>query len=81
MKYFNDMPLELMPKVLAFIQESSKYSGTEDKNLDRLFEVVRSRPEISASNRVVCEKKAPIALITAAAAMVMLFVGFMWSKM
>ena len=40
----NDVPVKLTPKVLAFTQECSKYTGTEDRNLDSLFQVLRSRP-------------------------------------
>ena len=86
MKYLNDVPLNLMPKVLAFVQESAKYSGTEDKNLGRLFHVIRSRPEIvafadSTPPHAAHKKKTPMALIIAAAATVKLFVWWMWPKM
>ena len=45
MKYLTDMPIELLPEVLMFFQDASKYSGTEERNVDMLFQLVRSRPE------------------------------------
>jgi len=54
-KHLNDMPIELLPEVLMFFQDASKYSGTEERNFDMLFQLVRSRPEwawiSSVSNR------------------------------
>lgn len=46
MHYLNDFPVKLMPKVFAFIEESSKYAGTEGRNLEMLFQVLRSRPGV-----------------------------------
>ena len=55
MKYLNDMPIELLPEVLTIFQDASKYSGTKERNVDMLFQLVRSRPEwawiSSVSNR------------------------------
>jgi len=55
MKYLNDMPIELLPEVLMFFQDASTYSGTEEINIDMVFQLVRSRPEwawiSSLSNR------------------------------
>lgn len=43
-QYLNEVPIELMPRVIAYIDEGSKWTEAEDKNLDRLFQVVLSRP-------------------------------------
>ena len=48
MKYLNDVSVKLMPKIFAFVQESGKISGTEEKNLDRLFEVIRATPGVAS---------------------------------
>ena len=89
MKHLNNASLKLMPKALVFVQESGKLSGMEERNLDRLFQVIRSRPDIVASHRVVYEKKAPIAhaahekkntlIMTLMIATVLS--GWMWPKM
>ena len=42
--HLNGVSVKLVPKVLAFTQEGSKYTGTENRNLDSLFQVLRSRP-------------------------------------
>jgi len=44
MKYLNDMPMELFPEVLALLQDAGKYSDTEKRSLNRLFQMIRSRP-------------------------------------
>lgn len=44
MKYLNDMPMELFPEVLALLQDVGKYSDTEKRSLNRLFQMIRSRP-------------------------------------
>jgi len=55
MKYLNDMPIELLPEVLMSFQDALKYAGTEEINVDMVFQLVRSRPEwawiSSVSNR------------------------------
>ena len=38
-----------MPRVISYIDEGSKWTGAEDKNLDRLFQVVLSRPDSMVS--------------------------------
>ena len=38
-----------MPRVIAYIDEGSKWTEAEDKNLDRLFQVVLSRPDSMVS--------------------------------
>jgi len=52
MQYLNSVPTELMPKVLAFLQECGKYSGIEERNLDSLFQVLRARPGTVSSRGV-----------------------------
>ena len=44
-QYLIEVPIELMPRVISYIDEGSKWTGAEDKNLDRLFQVVLSRPD------------------------------------
>ena len=44
MQYLNSVPLELLPKVFVFLQNGGQLSGTEGRNLERLFQVIRSRP-------------------------------------
>ena len=56
MKYLNDLSVKLMPKVFAFVQESGKISGTEDKSLDRLFEVLWSQPEVASFHGVAAKE-------------------------
>lgn len=43
-QYLIEVPIELMPRVISYIDEGSKWTGAEDKNLDRLFQLVLSRP-------------------------------------
>ena len=44
-QYLNEIPIELMPRVISYIDEGSKWTGAEEKNLDRLFQLVLSRPD------------------------------------
>lgn len=44
----DDIPMELMPKVLAFLRKTRKYTGTDEMNLDRMFQVVRSAPYLAS---------------------------------
>ena len=48
MQYLNGVRLELMPNILAFFQDCGKCSGTEERNLDTLFEVIRSSPGVTS---------------------------------
>ena len=42
--YINSVPLELLAKVFVFLRNGGQLLGTEERNLDRLFQVIRSRP-------------------------------------
>jgi len=48
-QYLNEIPIELMPRVVSYIDEGSKWTGAEDKKLDRLFQLVLSRPDSMVS--------------------------------
>ena len=47
--YLNERPVELMPNLFSFIQDAGKCSGTEEENLDIMFQVIRSKPAVVPS--------------------------------
>lgn len=55
--YLNDVPIELMPRVISYIDEGSKWTGVEEKKLDRLFQLVLSRPDSMVSFAVTHQKE------------------------
>lgn len=55
--YLNEVSIELMPRVISYIDEGSKWTGAEDKNLDRLFQLVLSRPDSMVSFAVARQKE------------------------
>ena len=55
--YLNEIPIELMPRVMSYIDEGTKWTEAEDKNLDRLFQLLLSRPDSISFARSEKEKK------------------------
>ena len=58
-QYLNDLPLNLIPKLLTYLQESGKWTGTEARNLDRMFQIISSMPEVvthASGESVVCRE-------------------------
>mmetsp|Transcript_44868 Transcript_44868/g.94127 ORF Transcript_44868/g.94127 Transcript_44868/m.94127 type:complete len:437 (+) Transcript_44868:156-1466(+) len=51
-QHLNNVPLELMPEVLAFLQDGGRYSGTEDKSLDLMFQSLQSRPQFASTKSI-----------------------------
>ena len=51
MNYLKDVPLELMPEVLNYIDECIDFARTEER-LDCFFEVIRGRPQVTSFNEV-----------------------------
>ena len=57
MHYLKDIPLQYIPHVLVFIQECGGWSQSEEKNLDRVYQVVKSRPGVLMSESAAGRKK------------------------
>ena len=49
MHYLKDIPLQYIPNVLVFVQECGGWSQSEEKNLDRVYQVIKSRPGVLMS--------------------------------
>jgi len=49
MHYFKDIPLQYIPNALVFIQECGGWSQSKEKNLNRVFQVIKSRPGVLMS--------------------------------
>ena len=49
MHYLKEIPLQYIPHVLVFIQECGGWSQSEEKNLDRVYQVIKSRPGVLMS--------------------------------
>ena len=76
-QYLKDVPVEVMPMVLAYLQEGGKWTGTEERNLDRVFQVIRSMPEVAmpcdaGKECILCSESPNIAI----AAVVLVSVSF-----
>lgn len=56
MRYLNNVNGKLMPKVLSFVQESAKYSGTEERNLDTYSDCAVDATEGLCSSRQAYEE-------------------------
>ena len=49
MHYLKEIPLQYIPNVLVFIQECGGWSQSEEMNLDRVYQVIKSRPGVLMS--------------------------------
>jgi len=49
MHYLKEVPLQYIPNVLVFLQECGDLSQSEEKNLDRVYQVIKSRPGVLMS--------------------------------
>ena len=62
MRYLKDIPLQYIPNVLVFVQECGDWSQSEEKNLDRVYQVIKSRPGVLMSEFVAGRKKSKFRL-------------------